>query len=132
LINTFLNYGQVWLDDWHYGYPRTTHFSGFVGHNEAGGNQSRFIGMNLDRQVVVFELPGGDPTQVRVLPGPYLFGASQDLTPVNLALEDMDHDSYVDLLITMRDEQIVYLNKNGQFRLPTPEEQQALPVYRDK
>jgi hypothetical protein len=132
MINSFLAYGQVALDDWRYGRPRTTHFSGFVGHNEAGGTQSRFIGLNLERQVVVLEFPGGDPSQVRVLPGPYLFGASEDLTPVDLALEDMDRDSYVDLIVTVRDEQIVYLNKDGKFRLPTADEQQKLRVYQPR
>ena len=64
--------------------------------------------------------------QVRSLPGPYLFGADEDLTPVILSLSDMDGDGQDDLLVNVRNEQIVYLNRDGGFRLPTPEEQQRL------
>jgi len=63
---------------------------------------------------------------VRSLPGPYLFGADEDLTPVHLALDDVDGDGANDLLINVRNEQLVYLNKDGNFRLPSPEERQQL------
>jgi hypothetical protein len=38
----------------------------------------------------------------------------------------MDRDGLDDLIIDVRNEQIVYLNRDGSFRLPTPEEQQQL------
>ncbi len=126
VMSSAVDVGQRWLDDLRYGRPRTTHLTGFVGHNEISGQPSHFIGLNLQRQVVVVQLPGGDPAEMRTLPGPYLFGASEDLTPVDLALRDIDGDSYVDLLVTVRNERVVYLNKDGDFRLPTPAEQQRL------
>jgi hypothetical protein len=126
LFTMLLAHSEVWLDDWRYGRPRTTHFSGYVGHNESSGQPTRFVGVNLDQQVVVFELPGGDADMVRVLRGPYLFGTDEALTPVEMALADMDRDGHVDLVITVRNEQVIYLNKEGQFRLPTAEEQQQL------
>jgi hypothetical protein len=43
-----------------------------------------------------------------------------------LSLRDMDGDGQLDLLLDVRNEQIVYLNKDGAFRLPTPAEQAAL------
>lgn len=125
LVGAVVRWGQVRLDDVRYGMPRTTHLEGFVGH-ESGTSPTRFIGVNIDRQVVVLELPGGDATQVRSLPGPYLFGADEDLTPVLLSLRDTDGDGQDDLLINVRNEQIVYLNRDGGFRLPTPEEQQRI------
>jgi hypothetical protein len=126
LVSTGVHWGRVLLDDLRYGRPRTTHLQGFVGHAEASGQPSHFIALNLNRQVVVLELPGGDPAQVRSLPGPYLFGADEDLTPVQLALDDVDGDGANDLLINVRNEQLVYLNKDGNFRLPSPEERQQL------
>lgn len=127
LVGAAVDWGQVRLDDIRYGRPRTTHIEGYVGHpNEVIGRPTRFIGLNLDRQVVVLELPGGDPTQTRSLPGPYLFGADEDLTPVLLSLRDMDRDDLPDLIINVRNEQIVYLNRDGSFRLPTGEEQHLL------
>ncbi len=126
LVSTSVHWGRMLLDDLRYGRPRTTHLQGFVGHAEASGQPSHFIALNLNRQVVVLELPGGDPAQVRSLPGPYLFGADEDLTPVQLALDDVDGDGANDLLINVRNEQLVYLNKDGNFRLPNPEERQQL------
>lgn len=127
LVGAAVGWGRVRLDDIKYGRPRTTHIEGMVGHGAEGpGNPTRLIGLNIDRQVVVLELPGGDATQVRSLPGPYLFGAGEDLTPVLLSLQDIDGDGQADLLVNVRNEQIVYLNRDGGFRLPTPEEQQRL------
>jgi hypothetical protein len=84
------------------------------------------MALNLNRQATVVELPGGDPTKARTIAGPYLFGADEHLTPVLLSLRDMDGDGTVDLLLDVRSEQIVYLNKNGAFRLPTADEQSIL------
>jgi hypothetical protein len=127
LVGAAVEWGQVRLDDLRYGRPRTTRLTGMVGRpGETATRPTIFVGMNIERQVVVLELPGGDPTQVRSLPGPYLFGANEDLTPVLLSLRDMDRDGQADLIIDVRNEQIVYLNRDGGFRLPTPEEQQQL------
>jgi hypothetical protein len=127
LVGAAVRWGQVRIDDLRYGRPRTTHLEGLVGHGaETPANPTRFVGLNIDRQVVVLELPAGDATQVRSLPGPYLFGADEDLTPVLLSLGDVDGDGQADLLVNVRNEQIVYLNRDGGFRLPTPEEQQRI------
>ena len=74
----------------------------------------------------VWEQDTGDTAQVRTVPGPYLFGADEDLTPVLLSLRDMDGDGLDDLIVDVRNEQIVYLNRDGAFRLPTAEEQTRL------
>ncbi|MBX0327793.1 hypothetical protein K2Z83_08900 [Oscillochloris sp. ZM17-4] len=127
LVGAAVSWAQVRIDDIRYGRPRTTQIAGLVGHGpESASQPTRLIGMNIDRQVVVLELPAGDSSQVRSLPGPYLFGANEDLTPVLLSLRDMDRDGLDDLIIDVRNEQIVYLNRDGSFRLPTPDEQQQL------
>jgi hypothetical protein len=127
LVGAAVDWGRVKLDDIRYGRPRTTHLEGYVGHGaEVEGRPTRLIGMNVDRQVVVLELPAGDTSQVRSVPGPYLFGADEDLTPVLLSLRDMDGDGLDDLIVDVRNEQIVYLNRDGTFRLPTVEEQSRL------
>lgn len=126
LVGFVIHWGQIRLDDIRYGRPRAMHLEGFVGHDEHTGLPTHFIALNMERQVVVLELPGGDASKVRTLPGPYLFGDDQELTPVVLALQDMDHDNLADLLINVRNEQLVYLNRDGFFRLPTPEEQGRL------
>ena len=126
LISLALGKAQVVIDDFRYGRPRTTQLEAFVGHNEAHGQPTHLIAMNLNRQAVIIELPGGDPGKARTISGPYLFGANEDLTPLTLSLSDLDGDSNVDLLLDVRNEQVVYLNKDGIFRLPTATEQAAL------
>jgi hypothetical protein len=121
---------NVLLDDWRYGRPRTHHVAAYVGHGEEGGQPSHLTAINLNRQVVIMELPGGDASKVRTLSGPYLFGAEEHLTPVTLTVHDVDGDSQPDLLLNIRREQIVYLNRDGAFRLPTPEEQAQLTRQR--
>jgi hypothetical protein len=117
---------NVLLDDARYGRPRTHHLSAYVGHGEEHGQPTHFTAINLNREVLVIELPGGDATKIRTLSGPYLFGAEEHLTPVTLSTRDVDGDGQPDLLLNIRREQIVYLNRDGAFRLPSPEEQSQL------
>lgn len=117
---------NVMLDDLRYGRPRTHHLAAFVGHGEESGRPTQLTAINLNREIVVLELPGGDATKVRSISGPYLFGAEEHLTPATLTVRDVDGDGQVDLLVNIRREQIVYLNKDGAFRLPTAAEQQQL------
>ncbi len=127
LVSAAVERTRVAFDDLRYGRPRTAHVAGYVGHGaEATGRPTHIIAMNLDRQVVVLELPAGDAEQARSLPGPYLFGAHQDLTPVVLSLLDMDGDGLADLVLNVSNEQVVYLNREGAFRLPTAEEHALL------
>jgi len=122
MANSVIAWGQIKLDDLRYGRPRTMQLSGFVGHNEGGGIPTQFVAMNLNRRVVVFEIPGGDATQTRTLTGPYLFGANEHLTPVRLRLENVNTDNQNDLIISVKNEEIIYINEAGSFRLIKPEE----------
>jgi hypothetical protein len=126
VVSVLLGKLHIVVDDMTYGRPRTVHMDAFVGHGEEAGHQTHLLAMNLNRQVVVIEMPGGDPAKAHTISGPYLFGADEDLTPVLLHLRDMDGDGQVDLLLDVRREQVVYLNKDGAFRPPTPEEQAQL------
>jgi hypothetical protein len=125
LVSLVMGKLHIVVDDLRYGRPRTTQLDGFVGHEEAG-RPTHLMAINLSRQIIVVELPGGDPAKARSITGPYLFGADEDLTPVLLSLRDMDGDGAADLLLDVRREQIVYLNKDGTFRLPTMEEDAQL------
>lgn len=117
---------QILMDDLRYGRPRTTQLSAYVGHNEQAGQPSHFVAMNLNRRVVVIELPGGDSTKAQTLQGPYLFGAKEDLTPVALRVEDINADSKGDLVIAVKNEEIVYINEGEAFRLITDDERRQL------
>lgn len=126
LMNHTMHWGKIKLDDLRYGRPRTMYLKAFVGHEETNGEPTHLIAMNLQRQVIVLEMPGGDPQKVRSFYGPYLFGNDEALTPVIIDVQDIDGDSQPDLLVNVRNEKIVYLNRNGTFRLPTPAEKTSL------
>jgi len=117
VANNLYTWGQTKLDDLRYGRPRTMHLSGFVGHNDSGGTPTQFVAMNLNRRVVVLEIPGGDVSKTRTLTGPYLFGAHEDLTPVTLRLAYVNADRDQDLVVSVKNEEIIYINENGNFRL---------------
>ncbi len=125
VANSAVTWGQIKLDDMRYGRPRTMQLSGTVGHNDAGGTPTQFIAMNLNRRVVVFEIPGGDVSKTRTLTGPYLFGANEDLTPVRLRLTFVNDDSKPDLVVSVKDEEIIYINENDTFRLINDAERTA-------
>ena len=126
IVSLLLGKANILVDDLRYGRPRTTQIDAFVGHEEANGQPTHLMAINLNRQVMVIELPGGEAAKARTLSGPYLFGANEELTPLHLHLQDLDGDGNPDLLLDIRREQLVYLNRDGAFRLPTPEEQAAL------
>lgn len=120
----------VWLNDLKYGRPRTMQLAGMVGHNEANGQPTHFVALNLNRRVVVMELPGGDATKAQVLQGPYLFGADEHLTPVQLELLDVNQDAKSDLVISVKNEEIIYINAGDAFRLINDEERHQLEAAR--
>jgi len=120
---------QVKADDLQYGRPRTVQMDAYVGHGETEGVPSHFIAMNLNRRVTILEMPGGDSTKATTIVGPYLFGQGEDLTPVNLGVQDLNADGQADLLVSIKDEQLIYLNDGTSFRLTTPEEHAALQQF---
>ncbi|MCU0492709.1 MAG: hypothetical protein MUD01_14045 [Chloroflexaceae bacterium] len=126
LLNTVIAWVQVVRDDMMYGRPRTFQLSAHVGHGEENGAQTQFIAMNLDRQVVIVEIPGGDPAKTRTYTGPYLVGAGEDLTPVTMRLSDLNGDKLLDLIVNVKSEEMVYVNRDGGFALMTPEERKQL------
>ena len=122
IMGNVMAWGSDRWNDLRYGATRTFQMDAVVGHEDGNGTPTHFIAMNLNRQVVIIEIPGGDPAKTRTLTGPYLFGAGEDLTPVLLRLDDLNRDGSKDLIVSVKNEEIVYLNKDGQFQPITPEE----------
>lgn len=107
---------QTWQDDMTYGRPRITRLEANVGHNEVGGNKTLFLAHNLKGQISITEFPGGDPAKTRVIVGPNLFGKDKDLVPIKLQVKDVNGDGQPDLIAAAADQQLVYINENGNFR----------------
>ena len=71
-------------------------------------------------------MPGADSSRAAAIIGPYLFGSGEDLTPVQIATQDVNSDGKPDLIVTVKNEQLIYLNDGANFKLMTPEERAAL------
>jgi hypothetical protein len=126
IMGNVVTWGRGRLDDLRYGSTRTFQMDAVVGHDDGAGTPTHLIAMNLNRQVVIIEIPGGDASKTRTLTGPYLFGAGEDKTPVLLRLEDLNRDGAKDLVVSVKNEEIVYLNRGDQFQPLTPEERSRL------
>lgn len=113
-----ISWWNTTMDDIHYGRPRTYQTDFYVGHNEQPGQPTHFIAINMNRKVEIIELPGGDPSKIKVFTGPYLFGDGQNLTPVTLEFRDLNGDNNPDMIIHMGSEQMVLINDaaNQTFR----------------
>ena len=115
-----LTYATTWvqttLNDWHYSRPRTYQTDAVVGHGDSASNPSHFIAVNLNRHVLVIEVPGGDPSKARIYPITTLFGDGQDFTPVTLSFKDVNGDGKLDMEVHIQDQTLVMINENGSFR----------------
>jgi hypothetical protein len=126
VVSTLITWTQIKLDDMQYGNPRTTHLDAVVGNGDSLDQPSHFIALNLNRQVSIIELPGGDISKAVAISGPYLFGDGQDLTPVKMRMEDINADGHADLLVTVKSEELAYINDNGTFRPITADEKATI------
>ncbi len=109
---------QTHQDDATYGRPRISQVDTVVGHNDSQSNPSHFIALNLNRHVVIIELPGGDSSKAKIYSVTTLYGDGQDLTPVTLSFKDVNGDGLLDMEIRIQDQTIALINENGGFRLP--------------
>ena len=123
MMNTLSSWWQIHQDDVTYGRPRTFQVDAVVGHNDSVSNPSHFIFINLNRHVVIIELPGGDTTHARIYNGPTLFGNGQDLTPVTAVFKDVNGDGKIDMIVLIQDQRLVFINDGTQFVPQQPGQQ---------
>ncbi len=125
LIVQIVNRVQRQIDDVRYGQPRMMVLTAVVGHADSLENPTYLLALNLNRQVAVLEIPAGNIDQARFVKGPYLVGADEDQTPVTLRLEQVNGDDVPDLIVSIKREEILYINDGGSFRVATAEERGA-------
>lgn len=117
LVSVAVGGWQNWQDDMTYGKPRLTRLEAKVGHNETGPNsKTLLLAQNLRGQISIIEIPGGDASKTRVIVGPQLFGKDKDLVPIKLTVRDVNGDSQPDLIASAQEQQLIYINENGNFR----------------
>jgi hypothetical protein len=109
-----LRWAQTSWDDLHYGRPRTFQVDAFVGH-EMGSTPSHFIVLNLQGQIEIIEIPGGDATHARMYLGPRIYGPGADLVPVTLRFVASAQPHHPDMLILFQNTQVVFHNAGSTF-----------------
>ncbi|SRR6266567_1564414 len=79
------------------------------------GRKSHIIAVNLNGQILVIEIPGGNASKAQIYIGPRLFGTGQDLDPVTLSFEDCDGNGSPDLNIHLQgSDKIICFPNNGK------------------
>ena len=121
-FSAFGTWWQVHQDDGTYGRPRTFQTDAVVGHADSPSNPSHFIFLNLNRHIVIVEMPGGDASHARIYNGPTLFGDGQDLTPVTGEFRDVNGDGKPDMIVHIQNQTLVFINDGKQFRPLQPGE----------
>jgi hypothetical protein len=125
-LSSIGSWWQMHQQDITYGRPRTFQVNAVVGHNDSAANPSHFIFLNLNRRVIIVEMPGGDSSKARIYNGPTLFGDGQDLTPVTAEFKDVNGDGRPDMVVHIQDQTLVYLNDGTQFQPLRPGQQVKL------
>jgi hypothetical protein len=116
------NWWTTTQDDWRFGRPRTYQTDAVVGHNDSPANPSHFIASNVNRHLLIIELPGGDTSKAKIYTVSTLLGDGQDLIPVTLTFQDVNGDGQPDMLIHIQDQTLVMLNDQAGFRPLKPGE----------
>ncbi len=114
---------NVTQDDWHYGRPRTFQIDGVVGHNnDSVSSPTHFIALNFRSHIQIIEFPAGDTTKAKIYQGLPLYGDGEDLAVVTLSFKDINGDGKPDMIISVANTHIAYINENGEFRPLKPGE----------
>ncbi len=114
--SSLLAWGTSKYDDFVYGNPRFYQTDTVVGHNgDSIAHPSHFIALNLHGQVLVIELPAGDPTKSIDYIGPALVASGDELVPITLTFNDVNKDSKLDMIIHIEDKQVDFCNNGTKF-----------------
>jgi hypothetical protein len=116
---------QVHNDDVQYGRPRTAQYNVVAGHDDSPQHPTHIIAMNLNRRVLIIELPGGDASKSRIYKGSTLFGPDADLAPVTLTFSDPEHTGRPEMIVLVRDTTLIYQNVKigGVWQFAPPQSQ---------
>lgn len=128
VLSAIVGWGISKYDDVRYGTTRTYHTDEYMGIDDSATSPTHFVAMNINRQVVVMQIPGGDTSKTRIINGPYLFGSNEDRTPVILNFSDVNADGLKDMIVNVKNEALIYLNRGDHLSLMTPEERNSVSL----
>jgi hypothetical protein len=106
-----------WQLDQKYGYPRTYQVDAVVGHSDSADHPSHFTVENLNGQIIIYEVRGGDLKNVTVYAGPTLGGDNPDKIPVSIEFRDETGSHTIDMVLIVNGKQgSIYLNDGKEFK----------------
>jgi len=113
---TLLAWGTEKYNDIIYGNPRIFQTDFVVGHNhDSKAHPSHFIALNLHGQVIIIELPAGDPTKSIDYIGPALIAVGDEKIPITLTFSDVNGDKNVDMIVHIQDKEVHFCNNGTKF-----------------
>lgn len=103
-------------------------WQGVLGHGDSDSSLSMVSVYNLNKRLVVFEIPAGDPELGRTFGLPYLVGEGEQWTQPYLDVRPLSGfgDALPDMIITVRREQFYFVNESGTFRILNDNERRRL------
>ena len=121
-VMSFVSWWQIHQDDQYYGHPRTFQTDAVVGYDgDTVSNPTHFIAFNLDRSVLIYEIPKHDAPRTKIYTGPILTGMGTDLAPVTLEFRDVSGNGRPDMILHIHlqgsEQTVVFMNDgNNGFR----------------
>lgn len=114
--SSLLAWGTTKYNDIIYGNPRIFQTDQVVGHNnDSLAHPSHFIALNLHGQVIIIELPAGDPTKSIDYIGPSLIAAGDEQIPITLTFSDVNKDKKLDMIVHIQDKEVHFCNNGTKF-----------------
>jgi len=118
VVSSLGTWWQMHQDDTTYGNPRTYQTDAVVGHADSPTSPTHCIAVNLNGNIIVIELPGGDAGKARsyaitAIPG------NQGNPPVKLVFQDINRDGKLDMVVQIGDPgqvvTVILFNNGTQF-----------------
>ncbi len=113
---TLLAWGTEKYNDLMFGNPRLYQTDYIVNHNhDSPAHPSHFIALNLHGQVIIIELPAGDPTKSIDYIGPALIAVGDEKIPITLSFSDVQKDGKPDMIVHIQDKEVHFCNNGTKF-----------------
>ena len=114
--SSLLAWGTTKYNDIIYGNPRIYQTDEVVSHNgDSPAHPSHFMALNLHGQVIIIELPAGDPTKSIDYIGPDLIAAGDEQIPVTLTFGQVNNDKKLDMIVHIQDKEVHFCNNGTKF-----------------
>ena len=101
-LNVVTSWYQGVQNDWTYGQQRHFEINAIVGHGDSQTNPSHFTAENINGQIIVIELPGGNVSKAKIYQIETIPGNAGN-PPVKLSFQDMNGDGKPDMLVQIGD-----------------------------